>query len=313
MLQATDIRGIVPPVTTPLTENDAVDREGVARLIDWFIDAGCVGIFAIGSSGEGPSLTREMRYEMVDACADALGGRIPLLAGVSSPSYKESVMQAEQVAELGADAIVATCPYYFFYGQSQLRDYFEALTEASPLPLVIYDIPARSDNDLEVHTVLELADNDRIIGIKDSTGNIERGVNIVNALEGREDFTIMQGSEQLLGMAALMGYHGAVMGMANACPKLFVALLEAGRAGDVQKTRELQETVNNAFPYFFAAEPGTRNIGSIVGAMKTAQELQGLIDRRLLFPARQVTDEDVSRIKVLLDPLAEAGWIEFVR
>lgn len=313
MLQATDIRGIVPPVTTPLTENDAVDREGVARLIDWFIDAGCVGIFAIGSSGEGPSLTREMRYEMVDACADALGGRIPLLAGVSSPSYKESVMQAEQVAELGADAIVATCPYYFFYGQSQLRDYFEALTEASPLPLVIYDIPARSDNELEVHTVLELADNDRIIGIKDSTGNIERGVNIVNALEGREDFTIMQGSEQLLGMAALMGYHGAVMGMANACPKLFVALLEAGRAGEVQKTRELQETVNNAFPYFFAAEPGTRNIGSIVGAMKTAQELQGLIDRRLLFPARQVTDEDVSRIKVLLDPLAEAGWIEFVR
>ncbi|MFO8081495.1 MAG: dihydrodipicolinate synthase family protein [Armatimonadota bacterium] len=313
MLQATDIRGIVPPITTPLTENDAVDREGVARLIDWFIDAGCVGIFAIGSSGEGPSLTREMRYEMVDACADALGGRIPLLAGVSSPSYKESVMQAEQVAEIGADAIVATCPYYFFYGQSQLRDYFEALTEASPLPLVIYDIPARSDNQLEVHTVLELADNERIIGIKDSTGNIERGVNIVNALEGRDDFTIMQGSEQMLGMAALMGYHGAVMGMANACPKLFVALLEAGKAGDVEKTRELQKTVNNAFPYFFAAEPGTRNVGTIVGAMKTAQELQGLISRRLLFPARQVTDEDVSRIKVFLDPLAEAGWIEYAR
>lgn len=312
MLQASDLKGIVPPTTTPLTENDAVDRDGVARLMDWFVDAGCVGIFAIGSSGEGPSLTREMRYEMVDACADALGGRIPLLAGVSSPSFKESLLQAEKVAELGADAIVATCPYYFFYGQSQLRDYFEALAEASALPLVIYDIPSRSDNTLEVHTVLELADNERIIGIKDSSGNIERGVNIVNALEGRE-FAIMQGSEQLLGMAALMGYDGAVMGMANACPKLFVALLEAGRDGDVAKTRELQETVNAAFPYFFVAEPGTRNIGSIVGAMKTAQELQGLINRRMLFPARQITDEDVSRIKVFLDPLAEAGWIEYAR
>jgi len=288
MLQASDLRGIVPPTTTPLTEK-------------------------VGSSGEGPSLTREMRYEMVDACADALGGRLPLLAGVSSPSFKESVLQAERVAELGADAIVATCPYYFFYGQNQLREYFEALADESALPLVIYDIPARSDNALEVHTVLELADNERIIGIKDSTGNIERGVNIVNALNARNDFAILQGSEQLMGMAALMGYHGAVMGMANACPKLFVALLEAGREGDVQRTRELQKIVNAAFPYFFAAEPGTRNIGSIVGAMKTAQELQGLISRRLLFPSRQITDEDVSRIKVFLDPLAEAGWIEFAR
>lgn len=313
MLQASDLRGIVPPTTTPLTEDDAIDREGVARLMDWFVDAGSAAIFAIGSSGEGPSLTREMRFEMVDACADALGGRIPLLAGVSSPSYNESVLQAERVAELGADAIVATCPYYFFYGQAQLREYFEALTAASALPLVIYDIPARSDNELTVHTVLELADNERIIGIKDSTGNIERGVNIVNALEGRDDFTVMQGSEQLLGMSALMGYHGAVMGMANACPKLFVALLEAGREGDVQKTRELQETVNAAFPYFFAAEPGTKNVGGIVGAMKAAQELQGLIDRRMLFPARQIDDEDISRIKVFLEPLAEAGWIEFAR
>ncbi len=312
MLEASDIKGIVPPTTTPLNEDDTIDRDGVARLMDWFVDAGCVGIFAIGSSGEGPSLTREMRFEMVDACADALGGRIPLLAGISSPSYKESLLQAEEVAELGADAIVATCPYYFFYGQNELRDYFLALADASAIPLVIYDIPARSDNELEPHTVLELAENDNIIGLKDSTGNIERGIDLANELAD-SDFVLMQGSERLLGTAALMGYEGAVMGMANACPKLFVALLEAGREGDVQKTRELQETVNAAFPYFFAAEPGTANIGSIVGAMKTAQELQGLIDRRMLFPARQITDEDASRIKVFLEPLAEAGWIEFAR
>jgi len=313
MLQASDLNGIVPPTTTPLTEADAVDREGVAHLMDWFIDAGCAGIFAIGSSGEGPSLTREMRFDMIDACADALGGRIPLLTGVSSPSYQETLIQAARAAELGADAIVATCPYYFFYGQSQLRDYFVALAEAAAVPLVIYDIPSRADNSLEVHTVLELAEHERIIGLKDSSGNFERGINLVQQLAGREDFVIMQGSEQLLGASALMGYQGAVMGMANACPKLFVALLEAGRAGEVERVRELQEIVNASFPYFFVAEPGTRNVGSIVGAMKTAQELQGLISRRLLFPARQIDDADVSRIKVFLEPLAEAGWIELAR
>ena len=311
MLQASDLRGIVPPATTPLTESDAIDREAIGRLMDWYIDAGATAIFALGSSSEGPSLTREMRFEVVDACADALGGRIPLLAGVSSPSYLESVLQAQRVAEIGADAIVATTPYYFLYGQEQLFEYFTALGEASPLPLVIYDIPSRSDNPLEVETVLQLAESEGILGLKDSTGNIERGINLVNALAGNDHFVMMQGSERLLGPALLMGYEGAVMGFANACPRLCVAIHEAATAGDVARTRELQELLNDAFPYFFAAEPGTANVGSIVGAMKTAQELQGLCHRRLLFPARQITDEDVQTIKAYLDPLAEAGWLEF--
>lgn len=311
MLQADDLRGIVPPTTTPLTDADQVDREAVGRLMDWFIEAGATGIFVIGSSGEGPSLPREMRYEMIDACADALGGRLPLLVGVPSPSFAESARQAEHAAELGADAIVATCPYYFHYGQHQLMDYFTALVDDSPLPLVIYDIPSRSDNELTMDTLLELADHPRIVGLKDSSGNFERGINLVRKLNGRDDFILMQGSEQLIGAAALMGYEGAVMGMANACPSLFVAILESGRAGDVRRTRELQGLVNEAFPYFFAAEPGTVNVGAIVGAMKTAQELQGLCSRRLLFPARQITDADVQEIKRYLDPLAEAGWIDY--
>ncbi len=311
MLHADALKGIVPPTTTPLTENETIDREAVGRIMDWFVEAGCSAIFTIGSSSEGPSLTREMRFEMIDACADALGGRLPLLAGVSSPSFQESVRQAEQVAEIGADAIVATTPYYFLYGQEQLYDYFMALVDRSPLPLVIYDIPARSDNELEIPTILKLAEDERIIGIKDSTGNFARGIELINALEGHDSFTAMQGSEPFVGPAFLMGFEGAVLGLANAAPRLCVALHEAGTAGDLERTRELQDLVNGVFPFFFAAEPGTRNVGSIVGAMKTAQELQGLCSRRTLFPARQVTDEDVERIKAFLDPLAEAGWIDY--
>ncbi len=311
MLQASDLKGIVPPTTTPLTETEELDREAVGRLMDWFVDGGVTGVFALGSSGEAPSMTREMRSDLVDACADALGGRLPLLAGVSSPSFRESVLQAAQVAELGADAIVATCPYYFFYGQEQLYEYFTALADASALPLVIYDIPARSDNELAPETVLRLAEHERIVGLKDSTGNIERGIDLVNALQGNDGFVMMQGSERLLGPALLMGYEGAVMGIANACPRLCVAIHEAATAGDLRRTRELQELLNDVFPYFFAAEPGAANVGSIVGAMKTAQELQGLCSRRTFFPARPISDEDVQRIKAYLDPLEEAGWIEY--
>lgn len=311
MLDASALRGIVPPTTTPLTADETVDREAVGRIMDWFVDAGASAIFALGSSGEAPALTRELRLDLVDACLDALGGRLPLLAGVSSPSFQESVLMTERVAEIGADASVATTPYYFLYAQEQLFDYFTALAELSPVPLVVYDIPSRSDNQLAPETVLQLAENERILGIKDSTGNIERGIDLVNALAGHDRFVIMQGSERLLGPSVLMGYGGAVMGFANACPRLCVAIYEAASAGDVARTRELQELLNDAFPYFFAAEPGTANVGSIVGAMKTAQELQGLCSRRTLFPARQITDEDVAKIKAYLDPLAEAGWLEY--
>lgn len=311
MLQAGDLKGIVPPMTTPLTETESIDREAVGRLIDWLVDAGVAGIFAIGSSGEGPGLKREMRYEMLDACADALGNRLPLLANVSSPSFRETLTQIDQAAELGADAIVATTPFYFFYGQDQLFEYFMALADASALPLFIYDIPGRSDNELEVDTILRLAEDERIIGLKDSTGELGRGIDLVNALEGHDGFILMEGSEPIVAPAFLMGYGGAVLGMANACPRLFVELHEAGTGGDVRRARELQELVNAVFPFFFASEPGSRNVGTIVGAMKTAQELQGLCSRRMLFPARQVTEEGVERIKAFLDPLAEAGWIEY--
>ncbi|MGC9317605.1 MAG: dihydrodipicolinate synthase family protein [Armatimonadota bacterium] len=311
MLQADALKGIVPPTTTPLTENEGIDRDAVGRLMDYFVDAGCAAVFALGSSGESPCMPRELRYEMVDACADALGGRLPLLAGVSTASFRESSRQAEEMAEIGADAIVATCPWYYYYGQEQLHAYFMALMEASALPLVIYDIPGRSDNELEVDTVLALAEQERIIGLKDSTGNLVRGFDLVNALEGNDGFALLQGSEPLLGAALLMGYDGAVMGMANACPKLCVALHQAGTGGDVPRTRELQELLSSVYPFFYASQPGTRNVGTIVGAMKTAQELQGLCSRRMFFPARPVTDEEVERIKVFLDPLAETGWIEY--
>ncbi|MGD9495665.1 MAG: dihydrodipicolinate synthase family protein [Armatimonadota bacterium] len=311
MLEADALRGIVPPTTTPLTADEDIDRAAVGRLMDWFVNCGVSAIFALGSSGEAPSMTREMRLEMVDACADALAGRLPLLAGVSSPSFRESVLEAETVAEIGADAIVATTPYYFFYGQEQLYEYFTALAEASPLPLVIYDIPSRADNSLAPETVLALAENERILGIKDSTGNIERGIDLANALAGHDNFVMMQGSERLLSVALLMGYEGAVMGIANACPRLCVAIHEAAMARNLERARELQELLNDTFPFFFAAEGGAANVGSIVGAMKTAQELQGLCSRRTFFPARQITEEDVQTIKAYLDPLAHAGWIEY--
>lgn len=310
MLQASDLRGVVPPCTTPITGDEKIDRKALGRIIDYFVDAGVGGIFVLGSSSEGPSMTNEQRAEVVDAAADALAGRLPLLAGVSSTSFGRSLQCAADAAERGADAIVATCPFYFRYGQEELYSYFTRLAESSALPLFIYDIPARADNEIEAETLLRLSEHERILGVKDSSGDLARGIRIVNALGERDDFVIFQGSEPLVAPAMLMGMHGAVLGIANACPHLCVELVAAGAAGQVGRARELQERLNQVFPFFFAAEPGTANVGSIVGAMKTAQEMLGLCSRRTFFPARQITQADAEKIRAIIGPGIEAGWIK---
>lgn len=311
MLSATDLKGIIPPTTTPLTSGEAIDRDAVARLMDYFVDAGVGAIFALGSSGEFACMSATLKLDLVDAIADSLGGRVPLLAGVTSASYRVSLDLAREFGERGVDAIVATTPYYFHYRQTELIEYFTRLAESSPLPLVIYDIPARADNELAPETVLTLSEHERIIGIKDSTGNIERGIDLATALRGRDDFAMFQGSERLLAMAVLSGYSGGVLGFANAFPRLCVAVYEAAANHDIARAQDLQELISGAFPWFFAADPGTTNGSSIVGAMKVGQELQGLCSRRTFFPMRQLTDDDVQNIRRYIDPLADAGWLTY--
>ncbi len=311
MLNATDLKGIIPPTTTPLTSEETICRESVGRLMDFFVDAGVGGMFVLGSSGECPCMTIERKLEMVDAVADALAGRLPLLAGVTSPSWGVTSSLAHEFAQRGADAVVATTPYFFHYSQCELKSWFTRLAEESPVPLFIYDIPGRSDNSLTLDTVLALSEHERIIGLKDSSGDIERGLQLAYALAGRDDFSIFQGSERLLSISILMGYHGGVQGIANVAPRLCTAVYEAAVAGDVPETNRLQNLINKAFPYFFAADPGTTHGSAIVGAMKAVQELQGLCHRRPFFPMRTLTDDDVAAIRVYTDPLAEAGWITY--
>ncbi|MCD6360499.1 MAG: dihydrodipicolinate synthase family protein [Armatimonadetes bacterium] len=311
MLNATDLKGIIPPTTTPLTPDDTIDRAAVGRLMDFFVEGGAGAIFALGSSGESVCMTREQKLDMVDATADALAGRLPLLTGISSTCYRESLALAHEFAEMGADAVVATAPYFFHYSQQELIDYFTRLAEAGPLPLLIYDIPVRTGNSLTAETILTLAQHERIIGLKDTTNDVLRGIQITHALRGDDGFAMFQGTEGLLTLSVLNGYAGGVLGIANVCPRLCREVYDAAAAGDAERARELQEWIDRAFPFFFAPNPGATHTSGILGAMKVAQELQGLCDRRVLFPLTTLTDEQAARVREVLQPVADAGWLSF--
>jgi len=280
--------------------------------MDWLGEAGMGAMFALGSSGEIPCMTDDQKLATVDAVADSLAGRLPLLAGVTSSCYQTSLGLAREFARMGVDAVVATCPYFFHYSQDELTEYFTRLAEESPVPLLIYDIPVRTGNPLTADTILRLADHERIIGLKDTTGDLERGMQVTWALRDRDDFAMFQGSERLTAVSVLNGYAGAVLGIANVCPRLCAELYRAAAAGDLAQARELQAWINRAFPFFFAANPGAGHTSGILGAMKVGQELQGLCGRRLLFPMGTLNDEQAQRVRAALQPLADEGWISFV-
>ena len=165
--------GIIPPVVTPLIKPDQLDLEAVGRIIEHLIGGGVNGLFVLGTTGEGPSLTYQIRYEMIERACEEAGGRVPVLAGVTDTSLAESIHLAEHAAASGAAAIVAAAPYYFATDQVGVTDWFRQLADASPVPLILYNMPGCVGIHLEVATVVDLSEHSNVVGVKDSSGNLD--------------------------------------------------------------------------------------------------------------------------------------------
>src|SRR5690606_37032991 len=146
----TPLRGIVPPVVTPLLGRDQLDRPALARLIERMIEGGVAGLFVLGTTGEAPALDYRLRYELVEAAAEIVAGRVPVLVGVTDPSLTESLDLAKHAAGCGAAAIVAAPPYYFPLQQRDLVRYFHLLAEEAPLPLFLYNMPACCKSEIDL-------------------------------------------------------------------------------------------------------------------------------------------------------------------
>ena len=163
------LKGIVPPMITPLLDNDTLDREGTVKLVEHLLSAGVHGLFLLGTTGEGPSLSYKLRYEFVELVCKTNNGRVPVLVAVTDTSFNESVRLAEYAKECGADAVVAAPPYYFPGNQKELVDYFKALADALPLPLYLYNMPSKVHVFLNVTSVPELSLTPIILGCPESS------------------------------------------------------------------------------------------------------------------------------------------------
>ena len=237
------LRGIIPPLVTPLLDRDTLDAAGLERLIEHILAGGVHGLFVLGTTGEAPSLSYRLRYELIERVCGQVKGRVPVLVGITDTSFVESVKIARKARDAGAQAVVLAPPYYFPAGQAELLEYLRHLTPELPLPVFLYNMPSYTKLVYEPETIRAAADFPGIAGIKDSSGNMIYFRRLQSLLKDHPDFSLLIGREELLAEAVLFGGHGCVCGGANLIPQLYVDLYNAACSKDLPKVEFLHKKV----------------------------------------------------------------------
>ncbi|HYU17517.1 MAG TPA: dihydrodipicolinate synthase family protein [Chloroflexota bacterium] len=224
--------GIIPPTVTALNADESLDREGMARVVEYQIQGGVDALFMLGSNGEGPCLRDAVRRQAVEVAVEAARGRVPVIAGVIQPSAARVIEDMRLLAETGLQAYVSAPPYYFpGYNADDLVGYYRRLADASDLPILIYNIPQTTKVSVKAEVVLRLAEDPRIVGIKDSSGDWPEVQQIVFE-RPRPDFIVLQGNQQLSAVSLMIGADGLIPGFANAHPRLLADMYAAIVRGD---------------------------------------------------------------------------------
>jgi 4-hydroxy-tetrahydrodipicolinate synthase len=212
----------------------SLDWEALDALLEWHVAAGTAGVVAVGTTGESATLDVDEHVAVIGRCVETLRGRLPVIAGTGSNSTREAIDLSREAARVGADALLLVTPYYNRPSQLGLERHFEAVADAVDLPQILYNVPSRTAVDMQLQTTLRLAQHARIVGIKDATGDLGRGREL---LARRPDgFAVYSGDDATAAQLMLAGAAGSISVTANLVPERVAALCAAALAGDRQRT-----------------------------------------------------------------------------
>ncbi|WP_314675010.1 dihydrodipicolinate synthase family protein [uncultured Rhodococcus sp.] len=301
--ETTTFSGIVPPIVTPLTLEGEIDTASLERLLSLQIEAGVDGLFVLGSSGEVGYLTDAQRAQVVQTAIGHVGGQVPVLVGVNDMTTNRVIAVAEQAREAGADAIVATAPFYAITDAAETATHFRSIHAAVDLPLFAYDVPVRVHSKLSPAMLVELGREGVIAGVKDSSGDDVSFRMLLRQSAGLENFAVFTGHEVVVDGCLLMGASGAVPGLANVDPHGYVRLWRAAQAGDWAAAKAEQDRLTDLFSIVEAPTPGRVSAGAAgLGAFKTALALRGVITgNTMCAPMLSLDESETATIKVVLE------------
>ena len=231
------ITGSIVAIVTPMHEDGSLDLPCLRKLIDFHVQEGTDAIVIVGTTGESPTVDVEEHQELIRVAVDHAAGRIPVIAGTGANSTSEAIEMTAFAKKVGADAALSVVPYYNKPTQEGLYRHFKAIAEAVDIPVILYNVPGRTVADLANETTLRLAQIPNIVGIKDATGNMERGAELIN--RAPEGFSVFSGDDGTACALLMLGGKANISVVANVAPRMMHEMCMAAISGNVAKAREL--------------------------------------------------------------------------
>ncbi len=300
----TPLRGIIPPLVTPLRGRDTLDTAGLERLIEHLITGGVHGLFILGTTGEAPSLSYRLRRELIEHTCKFVQNRVPVLVGITDTAFVESVELARFSAEKGASAVVTSAPYYFPAAPPELQEYVQDLVAEMPLPLFLYNMPGLTKVSFDLDLVRRALDMPGIAGIKDSSCDMIYFHRLIEVARQRPDWSVLVGPEELTAEAVLLGGHGGINGGANLHPALYVQMYEAAVAQDLPRTRQLHAEVMGLAGSIYTVG---RHKSAIIKGIKCGLSLLGICEDQMAEPFQRFREPERT---IIAERLRALGLIQ---
>ncbi len=223
--------GIIVPIATAMHEDESVNGKELRAQVDRQVSGGIHGIFALGTNGECYALTTEEKLEVVRIVVERTAGRVPVYVGTGCISTRETIFLSRKAKELGADALSIVSPYFVAVSQEDIYRHYAAVAEAVDLPIVLYNMPARTGNNIEHATLRRLAKYPNIVGIKDSSGNFDNTIRYIEDTDRR--LSVLAGNDSLILWTLLAGGRGAIAGTANVYPEISLEIWRLWKDGRI--------------------------------------------------------------------------------
>ena len=295
MLEINKIKGVIPPIVTPVDAYENVDPDGLRRVIDYVLEGGVHGIFVLGSNGEFYGFDEDNYQNAIEITVQHTGGRVPVYAGIGSITTKACLRQARMAEEAGADAITVLTPMFINPSTDELYDHFKTIAEGTPLPVLLYNNPGKTTNDIPVGLLTELARIDNIMGIKNTSINFAQTIQYLNETKNINRFNVLSGTDYYIYATLTHGGTGCVAGTANVAPALVTEIYDKFMAGDHAGALEAQ---NRLIPLRNAYA-----LGSFPVVMKDCMNLLGLNVGSPVKPIGHCREEQMDALRGILQRL----------
>lgn len=290
-----EIKGIIPPVVTPIDEKENINYEDFKRVLDHVIDGGVHGVFPLGSNGEFYAHDIDTQKAIIAFTVKYVDGRVPVYAGATHITTRGAIALAKSAEEVGADAISVLSPMFIQPTEEQMYEHFKAIADSTKLPVILYNNPGKTNNDISVKLLKKLAEIPNIVAIKNTTLNFAQTLQYIEATKDINNFDVLSGIDYYIYSSLAHGSVGAVAGTANVAPKLVVDIYNKYMKGDLREAMESQQKLIPLRDAF--------NCGTFPVVAKDCLRIMEIISGTAVKPVTSCSETKINYLRNVLEKL----------